>query len=709
MSVIEKLASDTGKTEAASTAGTTLLISFCNQISSPDCCLCLFDRADRQARWIDFGALPEVHRNGYSGVCGVAHAEGHTIIATQGAAPALATVDVVRGQLGNYKALQRCKDPHSMVFLDGQLYIISTGSNQIYRVPLADGQFGEEELFWSYPASSDTSDEVHLNGLTLDGKELIASCFGPREPDGTWGASGRVFKVKSGKTICDGLQQPHTPMVSGNRLAVAESAAFKVHLYRKRQGRWELERELLLDGYTRGLAFQGDQLVAGVSASRELSRSQGQFVYSKPITAKDSQLVAIDLATGEPRGAWDLLLYGREPYDLIPAPQHSVLETENEAVQIRMRNIESWVARNAADMGSLVSQLRQTKSRLNQYETAESGLVSVIIPTYNRASFIEAAIRSVLAQTYTDLELIVVDDGSSDETASLVAGISDPRFRYIRQPNRGRSNARNHALSLANGKYITFLDSDDLYLPDKVQTQVNYLKLHPSTGMVYTSAHCINADGQRLPNEYVAAESGLIYDRIAFFTPVTITLPTVMTYKAVLDKVGGFDESMYRFEDTDMWRRISKHCRIDAMPEYTCLLRTHDDNSLINQQPERIVEALNYYAAKILREDKEVELGIRWRGLANLYRYYAQAFISLPQFSATGKKLLGIARTYDSVFIRMFPPDTALGRVFWTLYRGSRLDLLVYWVGRYARAGFEHGLHFAYRVYRKLKRMIVHD
>lgn len=275
-------------------------------------------------------------------------------------------------------------------------------------------------------------------------------------------------------------------------------------------------------------------------------------------------------------------------------------------------------------------------------------LVSVIVPTYNRALFIANAIQSVLNQTYSNFELIIVDDGSTDNTGEVVGQFSDPRIRYVRQENKGRSNARNHALALAKGKYITFLDSDDLYQPDKIELQVAYLDEHPETSMVYTSAYCIDEKGDRLTHKYLATKSGYIYNYIAFFLPVTITLPTVMTYKSVMDDVGGFDERMHRFEDTDMWRRISKKYRIDAMQEFTCLLRTHTDNSLQNQNPFAIKESLAYYSQKILDEDQEISLPIRQMGIASLYSYYGSAFVSVPEFRAIGCELMDIAQKYES-------------------------------------------------------------
>lgn len=266
--------------------------------------------------------------------------------------------------------------------------------------------------------------------------------------------------------------------------------------------------------------------------------------------------------------------------------------------------------------------------------------VSVIIPTYNREKFIGEAIQSVLDQTFLDFEIIVVDDGSTDRTGDVVRAFASEKIKYIYQPNRGRSNARNHALGRAKGRYIAFLDSDDLYLPGKLALQVVYMEEHPEIGMIYTSARCIGEDGAPAKAKYDATASGWIYEHIAFFVPVTITLPTVMVRREVFDKVGAFDEEMERFEDTDMWRRISKHYQINALHEQTCLLRTHGDNALAAQDPARIAEALDYYVEKIGREDGDVGIVLRRKGIARLYGYYGAAMRTNPQWRKMGYSFL---------------------------------------------------------------------
>ena len=180
--------------------------------------------------------------------------------------------------------------------------------------------------------------------------------------------------------------------------------------------------------------------------------------------------------------------------------------------------------------------------------------VSVIIPTFNRAEFICSAIKSVLKQTYSDFELIVVDDGSTDDTGLRVRQLNDSRLKYIWQPNHGRSHARNRAILEAKGSFIAFLDSDDLYLPEKLALQVDYFNQHPEVSMIYTSAYCINEAGNRLPETYEATVSGHIYQDIAFFRPVTITLPTVMVRRKVLRRyryvAANFQADAYLWHET---------------------------------------------------------------------------------------------------------------------------------------------------------------
>jgi glycosyltransferase involved in cell wall biosynthesis len=133
------------------------------------------------------------------------------------------------------------------------------------------------------------------------------------------------------------------------------------------------------------------------------------------------------------------------------------------------------------------------------------GLVSIIIPTYNRAHCLGRAIDSALAQTYADIDVIVVDDGSTDATRALVEGAygKDPRVRYVHQPNRGVSAARNHGIRLVKGDFAALLDSDDVWLPFKIELQIACLRAFPDAGMVWSDMTAVHTDGHRVSERYL--------------------------------------------------------------------------------------------------------------------------------------------------------------------------------------------------------------
>lgn len=306
--------------------------------------------------------------------------------------------------------------------------------------------------------------------------------------------------------------------------------------------------------------------------------------------------------------------------------------------------------------------------------------VSVIIVTYNRATMVEEAINSVLAQTYTDYEIVVVDDGSIDNTQAVVTSLLD-KVRYVYQPNQGRSSARNHGISLAKGKYIAFLDSDDLFLSHKLDTQVTCMEGNGDFAMSYTSAICIDEHGKELPSAYKATVSGWIYRQVAFYVPLVVILPTVMIRSEVLKEVGGFDETMERFEDTDMWRRIAKHYKVLAIPEPLSIIRTHSGNELTGQDLEKIFRALTYYVEKVFNEDRDVDEAFRRKGAGRFYRHYGQAALICPGQQCTARKFFVCSMRYWPfnvyvylLFVSTFLNDRHLALVIKTV-RGLRMFL----------------------------------
>ena len=185
---------------------------------------------------------------------------------------------------------------------------------------------------------------------------------------------------------------------------------------------------------------------------------------------------------------------------------------------------------------------------------ARPPLVSVVVPTFNRAAHIGAAVESVLAQTYPHWELIVVDDGSQDETPLMLSAYGE-RIRTIRQENRGVSAARNRGILAAAGDFIALLDSDDYWLPDKLAAQVAYFRQHPALMLCQTEEIWVR-NGRRVnPKTRHRKFAGMIFEKTL---PLCLISPSaVMLRRSLLDEVGLFDETLPACEDYDLWLRIT--------------------------------------------------------------------------------------------------------------------------------------------------------
>lgn len=179
------------------------------------------------------------------------------------------------------------------------------------------------------------------------------------------------------------------------------------------------------------------------------------------------------------------------------------------------------------------------------------------MPAHNAVAFVGEALRSALEQTFDDLEIVVVDDGSTDATADLAASFGDV-VRVVRQPNRGPGAARNHGIREARGRFIAFLDADDLWDADMVRSQVEALRADPALGLVFTN--CWYTDGRRLvPVVRTAqriAHSGLVFARLLHEN--FIVTSTVMARRECLEAAGGFDEDLPVSEDYDLWLRLCR-------------------------------------------------------------------------------------------------------------------------------------------------------
>ena len=182
-------------------------------------------------------------------------------------------------------------------------------------------------------------------------------------------------------------------------------------------------------------------------------------------------------------------------------------------------------------------------------------LVSVITPSYNQGKFIRETIESVLSQSYKNLEHIVIDGGSSDETLQILKEYNqlDSRFHFVSEPDNGQCHALNKGLKMAKGKIIGWLNSDDTYLPNAINYAIEALNKQPNWTMVYGNAYYTNKNNERL-HPFIAKPVHLK----DLFHNCLICQPSVFIRKKVLDELGGIDESLDFCMDYDLWIRIAK-------------------------------------------------------------------------------------------------------------------------------------------------------
>jgi glycosyltransferase involved in cell wall biosynthesis len=214
--------------------------------------------------------------------------------------------------------------------------------------------------------------------------------------------------------------------------------------------------------------------------------------------------------------------------------------------------------------------------------------ISVIIPAYNQAIYLSEAIQSVFEQTYHNFELIVVDDGSTDETPQILAGIQDSRMRVIRQPNAGLSAARNTGLHESSAPLVTFLDADDYFLPDKLEVLSNYLEVHREIGLAVGGVRYIDESGNKL-FESTKTPTRLALPEMLFENPICVS--GILLRRKWLDIVGVFDERLRACEDWDLWIRLAcAGCRFAWVEYIVIAYRCHQGQ--MTREPERMRKAL---------------------------------------------------------------------------------------------------------------------
>lgn len=199
-------------------------------------------------------------------------------------------------------------------------------------------------------------------------------------------------------------------------------------------------------------------------------------------------------------------------------------------------------------------------------------LVSVVIATYNMGQYLADAVRSVLNQTWKNLELIVIDDGSTDNTPQVMEPLlADPRVKYLPQKNAGQPKAKNAGIKACQGDFIAFCDGDDLWAPRKLELQMACMQENPHVGVVYSRVDYMDQDGRFTRHDQPHGHSGKITDQLIVYN--FIPFGTAMVRKRVLDQCGIFDETLPMGIDWDLWLRISTAWEFRFLPEVTYLYR----------------------------------------------------------------------------------------------------------------------------------------
>jgi len=263
-------------------------------------------------------------------------------------------------------------------------------------------------------------------------------------------------------------------------------------------------------------------------------------------------------------------------------------------------------------------------------------LVSVIIPCYNAEKFLSTTLQSVLKQTYDNIEIIIVDDGSTDSTSQIVSNLieqnpTDKKIIFYRQANKGVSAARNLGIQMASGEIIAFLDSDDIWYPHKVITQLELLDAHSDVVIVASNFDRLSPYGKLLKTKKISKKIYYLdFQQLAVKNKIGTS--TVMVRKEIFEKVGFFDESLRGPEDWDMWLRIAKVGKIAYIDEPLAIYREHYE-SLSKKNPKHQEEHVWKVIEKNVLSDSSLSEKIKKECLFNFYLdmgvlYYVRNYFS---------------------------------------------------------------------------------
>jgi len=263
---------------------------------------------------------------------------------------------------------------------------------------------------------------------------------------------------------------------------------------------------------------------------------------------------------------------------------------------------------------------------------------SIILPTYNRASLLPRSIGSLIKQTYQDWELVVVDDGSTDNTQNVVKSFNDPRIKYVYQNNSERSAARNKGIDNASGTWICFLDSDDEYQTNHLRELAKFIEdTTPSPGLIATGITTQQEEAGKW-KEYLNLNNRILQEIGSKFL-----IPSqVCVHRSILEKVR-FDVRFRLWEDTHLWLRIAAQYPVYQMEEYTVIQHIHEQGTVVQGMKKiRLKEVVQYIAAVQDLRDNHVAL-FKGKLPENYFNHYIDSKYRMYLYQARQNRQFQVA------------------------------------------------------------------
>jgi glycosyltransferase involved in cell wall biosynthesis len=277
-------------------------------------------------------------------------------------------------------------------------------------------------------------------------------------------------------------------------------------------------------------------------------------------------------------------------------------------------------------------------------------LLSAVIPAYNTDKYILAAINSALAQKVEGMEVIVVDDGSTDATAEVVTSIRDDRLRLIRQANRGLAGARNTGVRYSRGKYIAFLDADDVWFPQKIRKQLELLESEANLGFTYTYSAYIDERGERSGQLWITSISEPSY--LDLIKRNHVMASSVVARKGCVLQAGLFNENLRACEDQEFWVRLLYKTKYKArlLPEVLTGYRVRTDSLTMNfaHQLENAQKVMEIFADYI----PEFTPRLKQRSMAEAYRIASRKALSEGQLQVADQLMRGSLRLCPTIVLK---------------------------------------------------------